>query len=50
MPLDPQLEPFADLVGAWEIEGTHPSLPSTVVHGSAEFEWLEGERFLLQRS
>jgi hypothetical protein len=24
--------------------------PSAVVHGTAEFEWLEGERFLLQRS
>jgi len=24
--------------------------PFDVVHGSAQFEWLEGERFLLQRS
>lgn len=47
---DPTLEPFNTLVGAWEIEATHPMFPSTVVRGHAEFEWLEGERFLLQRS
>jgi hypothetical protein len=50
MPLDPKLEPFEALVGRWDIEATHPQVPSTVVHGTAEFEWLEGERFLLQRS
>jgi hypothetical protein len=50
MPVDPKLEPFNILVGTWEIEATHPMFPSTIVHGTAEFEWLEGERFLLQRS
>ena len=25
-------------------------VPGTTVHGTADFEWLEGERFLLQRS
>jgi hypothetical protein len=50
MPLDARLEPFNALVGLWDIEATHPMLPGTVVHGTAEFEWLEGERFLLQRS
>jgi len=50
MPLDPRLEPLDVLVGTWEIEATHPMLPPTIVHGTAEFEWLEGERFLLQRS
>jgi hypothetical protein len=50
MPIDPKLELFNTLVGRWEIEATHPMFPSTVVHGTAEFEWLEGERFLLQRS
>ncbi len=28
----------------------HPAVPTTVVGGQADFEWLEGERFLLQRS
>jgi hypothetical protein len=50
MPIDARLEPFNALVGSWEIEATHPMFPSTVVRGTAEFEWLEGEQFLLQRS
>jgi hypothetical protein len=50
MPIDPEFEAFDALVGTWEIEATHPMVPATVVHGTAEFEWLEGERFLLQRS
>ena len=50
MPIDPSLEPFSALVGDWEIEATHPMAPGTVVRGTARFEWLEGERFLLQRS
>ena len=44
------LEPLQALVGTWTIEATHPAFPSTVVGGRADFEWLEGERFLLQRS
>jgi len=50
MPVDPRLQPFDVLSGAWEIEATHPMFPSTIVRGTALFEWLEGERFLLQRS
>ena len=38
------------LVGAWTTEATHPSVPDTVVKGSASFEWLEGERFLILRA
>ena len=45
-----ELAPLKALVGAWTIEATHPAFPSTVVGGEAQFEWLEGERFLLQRS
>lgn len=48
--MDPRLEPFNALVGTWEIEATHPLLPSTIARGTADFEWLEGERFFLQRS
>ena len=50
MPIDASLEPFSALVGTWDLEATHPSFPGTVVRGTARFEWLEGERFLLQRS
>ena len=38
------------LVGSWTIEATHPAFPDLVVGGRADFEWLEGQRFLLQRS
>jgi hypothetical protein len=38
------------LVGTWTIEARHPALPGVVVSGRCTFEWLEGERFLLQRS
>ena len=38
------------LVGEWTTEATHPSLPGVVVAGRASATWLEGERFLLQRT
>jgi hypothetical protein len=49
-PRDPVLKPLERLVGAWTTEATHPALPGVVVHGSADVEWLEGERFLIQRT
>jgi hypothetical protein len=44
-----QLQLLGALVGTWTTEGTHPLLPG-VIHGLATFEWLDGERFLIQRS
>jgi hypothetical protein len=49
MPNDP-IAPLDQLVGSWAIEATHPALPTAVARGQADFEWLEGKRFLLQRS
>jgi steroid delta-isomerase-like uncharacterized protein len=46
----PDLAAFDRLVGAWTYEATHPMLPSTVIRGRMSFRWLEGERFLVQRS
>jgi hypothetical protein len=46
---DLALEPFDALVGAWATETTHP-LFEPVVTGTITFEWLEGGRFLVQRS
>jgi hypothetical protein len=43
------LERFGALVGTWATEATHP-LVDEVVQGSVTFEWLEGGRFLIQRS
>lgn len=47
---DPTLASLGRLVGAWTTEATHPDMPGVVVHGTADVEWLEGERFLLLRS
>ncbi len=46
---DPLLEPFEALIGTWATEATHP-LVDVLVPGSITFEWLEGGRFLIQRS
>jgi hypothetical protein len=46
---DPALEPFDALIGTWTMEATHP-LFEGVVPGTITFEWLEGGRFLIQRS
>lgn len=43
------LKPFDALIGTWTTEATHP-LVDEVVAGSIMFEWLEGGRFLIQRS
>ena len=46
---DPALEPFDALIGTWVTEATHPMFDG-VMPGSVTFEWLEGGRFLIQRS
>ena len=46
---DPALEPFDALVGTWATEATHPQFDG-IVPGSITFEWLEGGRFLIQRT
>ena len=45
-----QLQQLNRLVGTWRTEATHPAMPGVVVQGTAVFEWLEGERFLIYRS
>src|SRR6187397_3036839 len=46
---DPRLEPFDVLIGTWATEAKHRLLDA-VVPGSVTYEWLEGGRFLIQRS
>ena len=46
---DPALAPFDALIGTWATAATHPSVDG-VVPGRITFEWLEGGRFLVQRS
>jgi hypothetical protein len=45
-----ELAALDPLVGEWTSEATHPMFPSTVVSGHMTYEWLAGERFLIQRS
>ena len=45
----PALDPFEALIGTWTTEATH-RLFDGVVPGSVTYEWLEGGRFLIQRS
>ncbi|NTU80484.1 MAG: hypothetical protein HGA45_14075 [Chloroflexales bacterium] len=44
------MEPFGALVGDWATESTHPAFGDTVVPGRVRFEWLAGERFLIERA
>jgi hypothetical protein len=46
---DPALESFDALIGTWATEAAHPMFDG-VVPGSVTFEWLEGGRFIVQRS
>ena len=46
---DPQLAPLDALIGTWTTEARH-RLVDEVIHGTVTWEWLEGERFLIQRS
>ena len=44
------LRDLGQLVGEWTLEATHPAFPDLVVPGRSSFEWLDGERFMIQRS
>jgi hypothetical protein len=46
---DSDLDRFDELIGTWATEATHPMV-DVVVPGSITYEWLEGGRFLVQRS
>jgi hypothetical protein len=36
-------------VGDWELEAEFPSVPQPGIPGRVAFEWMPGERFLIQR-
>ena len=44
------LHDLDQLVGDWTLEATHPAFPDLVVPGRSSFEWLDGEKFMIQRS
>jgi hypothetical protein len=45
-----ELDGWELFIGTWATEATHPALPDAVVRGESAFEWLEGRRFVIQRS
>jgi hypothetical protein len=44
------LRDLDQLVGEWTLEATHPAFPGLMVPGRSSYEWLDGERFMIQRS
>jgi hypothetical protein len=44
------LRDLDQLVGDWTLQATHPAFPDLVVPGRSSFEWLDGEKFMVQRS
>src|SRR5262245_21543061 len=50
MTTEPALAQLNRLVGTWTIDVTHPAFPGVVAHGTADVEWLKGERFLIHRA
>jgi hypothetical protein len=44
------LRDLDQLVGEWTLEATHPAFPDLVVPGRSSFQWLDGEKFMIQRS
>jgi hypothetical protein len=47
---NPALNPFNELIGEWETEGTHPYVPDTIFHGRSSFDWIEGGAFVIMHS
>ncbi len=44
-----RLTHFDALIGDWSAEITHPYFGDLVIAGQVHFEWLAGDRFLIQR-
>jgi len=47
---NPALKPFTQLIGEWQITGTHPYFPGVELHGRASFNWHEGGAFIIVHS
>lgn len=46
----PELEGWQPFIGTWETEASHPQLAGDPIHGDSTIEWLDGRRFVIQRS
>jgi hypothetical protein len=49
-PAEDELPGGQQLIGRWATEGSHPLLPGAEIRGHTTFEWLDGRRFVIQRS
>lgn len=47
---EPVVQEWHRLIGGWSTEGAHPMLPGEPIRGTSNFEWLDGERFVVWRS
>jgi hypothetical protein len=46
----PEFTAWPRLVGTWSVEASHPLLPGEEIRGTAAFEWLPDQHFLVMRS
>lgn len=47
---DPSVTALDVLVGDWVTEAANPLEPATTMSGTTTYEWMEGGRFLIERS
>jgi hypothetical protein len=45
----PEFTAWPRLVGTWSVEASHPLLPGEEIRGTAAFEWLPDQHFLVMR-
>jgi hypothetical protein len=47
--VSPEVEGLDAFIGEWSMQAAFPMAPPTGILGRTVFEWLPGERFLVQR-
>ncbi|RPF55502.1 hypothetical protein [Aquisalibacillus elongatus] len=47
---DEKLEKLEFFIGEWELEVIHPHFKTNSINGQAVFDWMEKEKFVVQRT
>jgi hypothetical protein len=47
--MEQDIKSLERLIGEWTIEMVHPALPPSDTRGRVTFEWMVGEKFIVQR-
>jgi hypothetical protein len=47
---NPALKAFEPFIGEWDVQGSHPYVPDTTLHGHHTFKKLEGGAFVVMRT